>query len=144
MGNFCSNCGAKIKGKFCTRCGATFAKASASQARYWRAKEIDSGDGYGSNIKGSLALGENEIIFYRNKFFSGKTKESRKIPIRGIESIYRTRILNIITIKYNRKPEKTGFFSRIFNSRRISYKINDWQSFIQNIKSLNTDIKIKV
>ncbi len=110
---------------------------------YWEAKEVDAGDGYGQNIKGSLALGRNEIIFYRNKFFSGGTKEWRRIPIRGIKSIYRTPILNLVSIKYNKKPEKTGFFSRIFNSKTISYKIKDWQSFIENIRRLNPNIKIK-
>jgi len=144
MSNFCPNCGAKIKGKFCTGCGATSAKVSVNQNRYWQAKEIDSGDGYGSNIKGSLVVNENEIIFYRNKFFSGKTKEWKRIPIRGIKSIYRTPIFNVITIKYNRKPEKTGFFSKIFNSRTIGYKIGDWQSFIESIRKLNSNIKIKI
>ena len=140
MANFCSNCGAKIKGKFCTGCGAVFTKASASHARYWQAKEVDTGDGYGQGIKGSLAIDENEIIFYRNKFLSPTTKEWRRIPIMGIKSIIRTPVFNFITIKYNRKPEKTGFFSRIFNSRTISYKIKDWQSFVQNVKSLNTKL----
>lgn len=112
--------------------------------RYWEAREVNnSGDDYSSNIKGSLAVGENEIVFYRNKFLSGKTKAWRTIPIRGIKSIYRTRIFNIVTIKYNRKPEKPGFFSKFFNSTSTSYKISDWQSFIQNIQSLNPNIKIR-
>jgi len=132
--------------KFCPSCGAKLGTQSSVQpsaVRYWQAKEIDTGDDYGQNIKGSLALGKNEIIFYRNKFFSGGTKEWRRIPIRGIKSIHRTSILNLVTIKYNRKPEKTGFLSRIFNSRTISYKIKDWQTFIENIRRLNPSIKIK-
>lgn len=113
-------------------------------ARYWEAKEIDTGDGYGSNIKGSLAVGENEIVFYKNKFLSGKTKAWRTIPIKGIKSIYRTPLFNITTIKYNRKPEKTGFWSRLFNGRTIGYKINDWQSFIQAVQEINPNIKIRI
>jgi len=147
MANFCSNCRTKIEAgdKFCPSCGSpVFAKASAGAVGHWEAKEIDTGDGYGQSIKGVLTLSRNEIIFYRNKFFSGKTKEWRRIPIRGIKSIYRMPVFNLISIKYNRKPEKTGFFSRIFNSKTISYKIKNWESFIQNIRPLSPNIKIKV
>lgn len=133
--------------KFCPSCGTELKTQSSTQSSvigHWEAKQIDTGDDYGQNIKGVLTLSRNEIIFYKNKFFSGGTKEWRRIPIRGIKSIHRTRIFNLVTIKYNRRLEKTGFFSRIFNSKTISYKIKNWESFIQNIRTLNPNIKIKV
>ena len=156
MANFCSKCRTKMGegDKFCPSCGSpAFAKGprlssaespSAGAVGHWEAKEIDTGDGYGQSIKGVLTLSKNEIIFYRNKFFSGSTKEWRRIPIRGIKSIYRAPVFNLISIKYNRKPEKTGLLSRIFNSKAISYKIKGWESFIQNIRPLSPNIKIKV
>jgi len=132
--------------KFCPSCGAESGAQSSAQSSigHWEAKEIDTGDSYGQSIKGVLTLSKNEIIFYRNKFFSGKTKEWRRIPIRGIKSIYRMPVFNLISIKYNRKPEKTGLVSRIFNSKAISYKIKGWESFIQSIRPLSPNIKIKV
>lgn len=142
MANFCPNCGAKTSGKFCSECGASSAKKSGLIG-YWQAKELDTGDDYGRKLKGNIALTNDEIIFYRYKFFSGKAKAWRRIPIKGIKSIYRTRIFNLISIRYNKKPEKTGLFSRFFNSRTISYKINNWETFIENIKKLNPNIKIK-
>jgi len=149
MANFCSKCRTKMgaEDRFCPSCGEETGmqlSAQSSAIGHWQAKEIDNGDGYGQSMKGVLALEKNEVVFYRNKFFSGNTKEWRRIAIRGIKSIYRTPIFNLITIKYNRKPEKTGFFSRIFYSRTISYKIENWESFIQNIRSLSPNIKIKV
>ena len=109
---------------------------------YWPAKEVTSGgEDYGKTIKGSLAVGQREVIFYANKFLSSKTKEWRRIPIAGIKSIYRTPIFNLTTIRYNKKPEKKGFFSRIFNSKSASYRISNWESFIENIKRLNPNIK---
>jgi len=133
--------------KFCPSCGAKLSTQSSAQSSvigHWEAKEIDTGDGYGQSIKGVLTLSRNEIIFYRNKFFSGSTKEWRRIPIKGIKSIYRVPVFNLINIKYNRKPEKTGLLSRIFNSKAISYKIKNWESFIQNIRPLSPNIKIKI
>ena len=149
MANFCSKCRTKIgaEDKFCPSCGTgigTQPPAQPSVIGHWEAKQIDTGDDYGQNIKGVLTLSKNEIVFYKNKFFSGRTKEWRRIPIRGIKSIYRTRIFNLINIKYNRKPEKTGLFSRIFNSKTVSYKIKGWESFIQNIRPLSPNIKINV
>jgi len=140
MASFCSECGEELKtGKFCASCGSS---VLTKVANYWPAKEIDTGDGYSQNFKGSLALGQNEIIFYRDKFFSG-TKEWRRIPLRGIKSITRTPIFNLVTIKYNRKPEKTGFWSKLFNKKTVSYKISNWQTFLENIQRLNLNIKIK-
>jgi len=145
MNKFCPNCGSRLKteGKFCPSCGRSIAMPIKSNLviGYWPAKEVTSGEDYGKSIKGSLAVGQKEIIFYADKFFSKKSKEWRKIPITGIKSIYRTPIFNITTIRYNQKPGKRSFFSRIFNGRNVSYKISNWQSFIENVKRLNPNIK---
>jgi len=143
MANFCSNCGAKLSGKFCSKCGASSGKQKGLIG-YWQAKEIDRGDDYGANIKGSIGLTNDSIIFYRYGFLSGKAKAWRTIPLKGVKSISRTPIFNLISIRYNRKPEKTGFFAKIFYSRTISYKIKDYQSLIENIRRLNPNIKIKI
>ena len=146
MSNFCQNCGIKLKSgiKFCSSCGKAVSTPLFQRAvSYWSAKEVDTGDDYRQNTKGSLALSQEEIIFYKDKFLSSKTKEWRRIPIKGIKSIYRTPIFNLITIKYNRKPEKTGFWSKLFNKRNISYKVSNWKSFLENIQRLGPNIKIK-
>lgn len=138
MGNFCSNCGSRMKGEFCSSCGENNQKL-----KYWEATEIDQSDDYRKKLKGSLALNQREIVFYRDKFLSGESKIYRRIPLAGIKSITRTSIFNLTMIKYNQKPEKTGFWSKVFNKRTISYKIKDWQSFIESIQRLNLNIKIR-
>ena len=144
MAKFCPDCGNRLNvgSKFCSSCGSSAVNsAENSVIGYWPAKEVTSGEDYGKNIKGNLAVGKEEIIFYADKFFSSKSKEWRRIPIRGIKSIHHIPIFNMTTIRYNRKPEKTGFFSRIFNGRNVSYKIFNRKSFIENIKKLNPNIK---
>jgi len=142
MANFCTNCGAKLTGKFCTKCG-TPSEKQKGLIGYWQAKEVNNGgDDYGGNIKGTIGLTNDSIIFYRYKFFSGKARAWRTIPIRGIKSISRTPIFNLINIRYSWKPEKTGFFAKLFYSRTLSYKIKDYQSLIENIRKLNPNIKI--
>lgn len=110
---------------------------------YWEAKEMNMSDDYGRNIKGSLALTKSELVFFRYTLLSGKAKEWRRILISGIKSIVRARLLNIITISYNRASPGSGGFRRFLGRRKISYKIKDWQTFIENIRKLNPNIKIK-
>ena len=155
MANFCSNCGEELKqdDKFCPSCGlsteASLNNKAGEQKQgpgvigYWEAKEIDTGDDYGSNIKGSLALTQQEIIFFRYAWLSKKPKERRRISILKIKSIVRTPIFNIITISHNKAPERSGAWRRFFSKRKISYKIKNWQSFVDNIKKINPSIKIK-
>ncbi len=149
MAKFCSKCGTRLKAgaKFCSSCGNTpinnETKASENIIGYWDAKEHDNSDDYSKRIKGSLALSKDEIVFFRYAAISGNPKKWRTIPLNGIKSITRIPIFSLIMIKYNRKPGKTGFFSKVFNGRNISYKISNWQSFIENIKRLNPNIKIK-
>lgn len=134
MANFCSNCGAEIKGEFCSRC--------TNQVRRWEAKYIDNTEG-SSNYKGTISLSSSELTFHSYGLLSGNPKERYRIPLTQIKSITRTPLLNIITIKFNKAPQESGALRKFFGSRNIMLKIIDWQSFIQNIQSLNSNIKIK-
>jgi len=142
MPNFCSNCGAKIKGKFCSSCGQSV-KDPSGLVGYWQAKHIDTSEGQASR-KGVITLSKTELIFHYYGFFSGKAKERYRIPIKQIKSIIRTSLLNWTTIKFNKASEESSGFKKFFNKRTIVFKISDWQSFIQNIQILNSNIKIKV
>jgi len=50
---------------------------------------------------------------------------------------------NITTIKYNKAPQGSGGLRKFFSGRNVMLKISDWKSFIENIRSLNTNIIIK-
>jgi len=144
MANFCSNCGKKIKpeSKFCGSCGLPI-EIEKTVIGYWQAKEYDTHDDYSRKIKGSLALTKKEIVFFRYAAFSGKAKKWRTIPISSIKSIARTPIFNLVMIRYNKAPKGSGALRRFFSNRTMSYKISDWQSFVENIRKLNPNIKIK-
>lgn len=146
MAKFCSNCGVKLKinAKFCSGCGEVLKNTiSLDVIGCWDAKEYDNSDDYSKRTKGSLSLSSEEIVFFKYAVISGKAKKLRTIPLAGVKSVVRTPIFNLITIKYNRKPEKTSFCSKLFNGRNVSYKINNWRTFLENIQKLKPNIKIK-
>ncbi len=148
MGNFCSKCRTKIgtEDKFCPSCGKEIGMQSSPQLSaigHWQAKQIDT-DEAGSSSKGTLSLSKDYLIFYVYGFFSKEPKERRRIVISSIKSIVRTPIFNMLTIKYNRAPTDAGALRRFVGMRSVSYKIKNWESFIQNIRALSPNIKIKV
>ncbi len=146
MANFCSKCRTKMgkEDRFCPSCGSpAFAKVSADTVGHWQAKQIDTDEG-GSSRKGTLSLSKDYLIFYVYGFFSKEPKERRRIAISSIKSIVRTPILNMITVRYNKAPASAGVLRRFVGMRNVSYKIKNWESFIQNIRTLSPNIKIKV
>ena len=148
MANFCSKCRTKIGAgdKFCPSCGTEIGTQSSAQPSiigHWQAKQINTDEG-GSSSKGTLSLSKDYLIFYVYGFFSKEPKERRRIAILSIKSITRTPILNMITVKYNKAPAGAGALRRFVGMRSVSYKIKDWESFIQNIRMLSPNIKIKV
>lgn len=148
MANFCSKCRTKIgaEDKFCPSCGTeigTQPPAQPSAIGHWQAKEIDTGEGRSSQ-KGTLSLSKDYLIFYVYSFFSKEPKERRRIAILNIKSVTRTPILNMFTIRYNRASAGAGALRRFVGMRSVSYKIKNWELFIQNIRTLSPNIKIKV
>ena len=132
--------------KFCPSCGAetgTQSSAQPSVIGHWIAKEIDT-DESGSSRKGTLSLTKDYLIFYVYGFFSNKAKERRRIAILNIKSIKRTPVLNFFMICYNKAPAGAGALRRFVGKRHITLKIKNWESFIENIRTLNPNIKIKV
>jgi len=148
MANFCSNCRTKVgvEDKFCPSCGTEIGMQPSAQPSvigHWQAKQVETDEG-GSSRKGTLSLSKDYLIFYIYGFFSKEPKERRRIAISSIKSIIRTPIFHMLTIKYNRAPAGAGALRRFVGMRSISYKIKDWESFIQNIRTLSPNIKIKV
>ncbi len=137
MANFCSNCGAKMSGRFCSECGS-----SLQTTGHWQAKEIDTGEG-AHNVKGTLSLSNDYLVFFSYAFISGKAKERRRIPLSGIKSIIRTPILNTFTIRYNRASKGSNWLRRFIGMRSVCFKIKNWEPLIENIRRLNPNIKIK-
>jgi len=135
-----------LRDKFCPSCGAeigTQPSAQPSAIGHWQAKQIDT-DEAGSSRKGILSLSKDYLIFYVYGFFSKESKERRRIAISSIKSIIRTPILNMFTIRYNKAPAGAGALKRFVGMRSIAFKIKNWESFIENIRTLNPNIKIKV
>jgi len=132
--------------KFCPSCGTklgTQPSVQPSVIGYWQAKEIDT-DEAGSSRKGVLSLTKDSLVFFIYKFFSKEPKERRRIAISSIKSIIKTPILNMFTIRYNKAPASAGALKRFVGMRSIAFKIKNWESFIENIRTLNPNIKIKV
>jgi len=135
-----------IRDKFCPSCGTeigTQPSAQPSIIGHWQAKQIDT-DEAGSSRKGTLSLSKDYLIFYVYGFFSKEPKERRRIAISNIRSIIRTPIFNMFTVKYNKAPTGAGALRRFVGMRSVSYKIKNWESFIENIRQLNPNIKVKV
>jgi len=142
MANFCPNCGLKMKGKFCSGCGTAPAETTSGLIGRWEAKYIDNTEG-SSNYKGTISLTKTELTFHSYGFFTGDPKEKYRIPLSQIKSITRMPLFNITTIKYNKAPQGSGGLRKFFSGRNVMLKISDWKSFIENIRSLNTNIIIK-
>ena len=148
MADFCSNCGAEmgIRDKFCPSCGTEIGAQPSVQPSaigHWQAKQIDTDEG-GSSRKGTLSLTKDSLVFFVYGFFSKEPKERRRIAISSIKSIIRTPIFNMFTVRYNKASAGAGALRRFVGMRSASYKIKNWESFIQNIRVLNPNIKIKV
>lgn len=135
-----------IRDKFCPSCGTKLGAQSSvqlSEIGHWQVKRIDTDEG-GSSRKGTLSLSKDYLIFYVYGFFSKEPKEDRRIAISSIKSIIRTPILNMFTIRYNKAPAGAGALRRFVGMRSTAFKIKNWESFIQNIRPLSPNIKIKV
>ncbi len=130
--------------KFCPACGGEAGGPAVSPAgEFWPAKEVST-DEAGSSRKGVLGISGSDLIFYVYGFFSGQPKESRKITISRIKSIVRTPVFNMLTISYNRAPEGSGALRRFIGMRRVTFKIKNWQTFIEKIKELSSQINPKI